>query len=97
MPGGAARRALASQRRNTMSLDANDRFIVSVVTRGGIAEDLNDHLERPEFRPDDDRLTDLVCRAYAEALGELDDHDPGCEEAYGALLDRLLARLGIRR
>src|SRR5262249_30612747 len=70
-----------------MSLDANDRFIVSVVTRGGIAEVLNDHLERPEFQPDDDRLTEEVCRVYAEALGELDDHDPACDEAYCALLD----------
>jgi hypothetical protein len=80
-----------------MALDSNDRFIVATVTRGGIAEELNDHLERPEFRPDDDRLTDEVCRAYAEALGELDDHDPGFDEAYCALLDRLLGRLGIMR
>jgi hypothetical protein len=58
--GDAARRAPACQRRNKVALDSNDRFIVSVVTRGGIAEELNDHLERPEFRPDDDRLTDEV-------------------------------------
>src|SRR5262245_15952692 len=96
MPGDAARGALAFQGRTKMALDSNDRFIVSVVTRGGIAEELNDHLERPEFRPADDRLTDEVCRAYAEALGELDGHDPGFEETYCALLDGLLGRLGIR-
>jgi hypothetical protein len=78
-----------------MALDSNERFIIATVTRVGVAGELNDHLERPEFRPDDDRLTGEVCRAYAEALGELDDHDPGFDEAYCDLLDRLLERLGI--
>jgi hypothetical protein len=56
--------------------DASKLFVISAISRKGIAEDLNDWLEIREFEQhvadDDDRLTDAICTAYAAALGEID-------------------------
>ena len=60
---------------------ANKFFVVSHVRRRDLAQDLNGYMEDDggdsprclRFEPDDQRLTDKVCREYALALGRAAD------------------------
>ena len=60
--------------------DPKQLFVINAVTREGIAEDLNDTLDgyanEERFTPNDDRLTDEICAAYAAALGNIDEDMP---------------------
>lgn len=60
--------------------DPNAQFVVTHVTRGSIAENLNDYYENytgnhGQLTADDDRLTDEICRQFATFLGNLDTSD----------------------
>lgn len=77
-------------------LDPNQRFVARSYTRKHIANSLNAAIEVaksdvPHFAPDDPRLTDEVCRAFAESTWEAMDLDAVAEaehEAWVAFLDR---------
>lgn len=58
-------------------LDPKAKFTVYSVTREEIAEELNDFYNGYDegenvLAPDDDRLTDEVCQAFANKLAEID-------------------------
>lgn len=57
--------------------DPNQVFVISAITRAGIAEDLNEWLEEGTLEDrlaiDDDRLTDEICAEYAQKVGEVDE------------------------
>lgn len=58
-------------------LDPDQLFVVSAIKRSGIAEALNEYLESLEttterLKENDPRLTDEVCRAYADELGDIE-------------------------
>lgn len=44
----------------------NATFVCHALTRGDVAEQMNSVLDRPEFAPDDRRLTDALCERVAE-------------------------------
>lgn len=84
--------------------DPKKLFVVSAVSREGIAEALNEYLDDNEaltddrLQFDDDRLTDEICEAYATGLGEIDLQDSTeamVEEAECDLFDRVLRMVGI--
>ena len=56
-------------------MDPNKLFVVSRITRAGIAENL-------DLDPNDPRLTDELCEKYAHELGNVHgtDEDELCEE-----------------
>ena len=57
-------------------MDPNQVFIVSALSRKGIAEELNEYLDNcgldTVFTEDDDRLTDEICTTLAKKQGEMD-------------------------
>lgn len=82
-------------------MDPDQLFTTNAISRWGIAESLNDHLEHldlPRSIADgDDRLTDEVCREYAKEMGEIDpdlDTDATDDEAY-EISHKLLLKLGV--
>ncbi len=86
-----------------MSLDPKKLFVVSAVTREGIAADLNDYLQNCEderrVTDDDDRLTDEVCQYYADLVSEIecgeDMTEGDKEEAFEQAFADTLAKIGI--
>lgn len=58
-------------------LDPNQIFVICTIKRKHVARDLNDSLDRKEFKLDDPRLTDQVCKAFADGLYKISDR---CEE-----------------
>lgn len=62
-----------------MPLNRTQLFVISAISREGIADDLNDYLEDAEhprmFQPDDARLTDAICTEYAAKVGEIQAED----------------------
>lgn len=48
---------------------ADQLFVISAISRAGIADDLNEHLGHHEFAVEDPRLTAELCTAYASHLG----------------------------
>ena len=81
--------------------DPKQLFVVSAITRESIAEDLNVILEVSDvddrLLPDDDRLTDEVCREYAKELGEIDLDLPqfAQDEEEVLLCERVIKSIGI--
>ena len=67
-----------------MPLDPKQLFVVNAICRAGIASELSGTREccgykhpigPQEIAEDDDRLTDEICQAYADAIGEIDYSD----------------------
>jgi len=79
--------------------DPNQLFVTNAITRGQIAEDLNDYLEalRSPHRLalDDDRLTDEICANFAGQVGNLDEGSSDHDDQYLGLLYDLGERLGF--
>jgi hypothetical protein len=48
---------------------ANRLFVCSAISRAIIAQELNSFFDKREFKKDDKRLTDSLCREYAHKLG----------------------------
>jgi hypothetical protein len=82
-------------------MDPEKLFVVSAISRRGIAEDLNGYLEQhndePRLLSDDSRLTDAICKAYATELGNVDMDLPeeAVEEEFCRIQSELLANLGL--
>lgn len=59
--------------------DLNQLFVIKAIARYVIADELNEYLDltanKERLAPDDDRLTDEICRKYAAGLAELDGSD----------------------
>lgn len=82
-------------------MNPDQLFITNAITRRGIAESLNDHLESMDLprsiADNDDRLTDEVCREYAKEIGDIDpdlDEDAIAEVA-DEINHNLLVKLGL--
>jgi len=90
-------------------LDKAKLFVVSAISREGIAEDLNEFLENgidappsdERLKPDDDRLTDEICTEYARKIGETHQEGWGMideaeyEEKLAVIMTEALAACGI--
>jgi hypothetical protein len=82
-------------------MDANQRFIVSSISRKSITSSLNDYLENegrePAFSDGDDRLTDAICSKYASQIGDLDPDwsEEAQEEELQQIQRDLLVNFGI--
>lgn len=76
-------------------------FTTNTVSREQIAEDLNITLEADDalsrLAPDDERLTDEICRTYAEGIGNIDTDMPNDaqEDEEAELCERILKAIGI--
>ena len=82
-------------------------FTTNTVSREQIAEDLNITLEAASYQaqsivddrlaPDDERLTDEICRTYAEGIGNIDTDMPNDaqEDEEAELCERILKAIGI--
>lgn len=67
-----------------MPLNPKQLFVISAISRAGVAQDLSGTQEYcgykhpvgpQEIAEDDDRLTDEICQAYADAISEIDYSD----------------------
>jgi hypothetical protein len=90
-------------------LDKAKLFVVSAISREGIAEDLNEFLDLgidapssdDRIKPDDDRLTDEICVEYARKIGETHQEGWGMideaeyEEKLANIKIEVLAACGI--
>ena len=82
-------------------LDPKQVFVIEMTTRKSIADDLNELLDRKEFTPGDPRLTDKVCRKYADGLYDIGNRCGEVAEStecnmLGDLQHRTLMLLGIK-
>lgn len=83
---------------------AEECFAVHSITRSDIADNLNYYLEsldlenRPVLNPDDSLLTDLVCKSYANSLGEIESQftqdDDRVEQEF-KLCHETLVKIGL--
>lgn len=86
-----------------MPLDPEQQFVISFFCRKGIALALNHYLDAHKcltddrLKPDDDRLTDEICAAYAKAHGEIDYGlgENAVDEAIDELEEETLRKIGI--
>lgn len=83
-------------------LDPNQLFVISAISREGIAEDLNDYvlahgvITEPPLAEGDPRLTDEICNEYAELLGNINcEHEDDEDEAVASLQYEFCKRLGL--
>ena len=76
-------------------MDPKEQFVVGVITRSGIASDLNSYLldegVEGKLTSDDPRLTFEICTEYAEDFGNTDCDD---EELY-ELQHKYCVKLGL--
>lgn len=78
-----------------------EKFTVQYITRASIAEDLTDYLEASDgefagcarFEPDDARLSDAICAAFARELGVTEDAEDTASDGYQNLLYQYLKKL----
>lgn len=71
-------------------------FICNAITREGIAENLNDFLGTTDtFAPDDARLTDEICTAYAAFIGTLETDNSNDDERQSEYEWDLCKKLGV--
>lgn len=83
--------------------DPNELFVITSISRSGIADDLNEHLDYNEaattdrLAPDDARLTAQICSDYAASVGVLVALDTDDEqlESVAELIEQTLIRIGI--
>ncbi len=84
--------------------DPEQLFVVEAISRGGIAESLNDYLEdsgaktTDRLAPSDARLTDAVCREFATKSGDIlvwDMTEQEFDEIVAQLVFETLQKLGF--
>lgn len=63
-----------------MSHDPKQLFIVSTISREGIAEELSTVMDDGAIAPDDPRLTDAFCEEYAAGLYAIEADTVGMSE-----------------
>jgi hypothetical protein len=68
-------------------------FVVEGMTRSEIAESLNEFLGSEEFKPNDERLSDALCKSYASHISgiEFGQGTAGFEDEVAELNDKFAA------